>query len=299
MRPLLFAPFFFLIVAVDASHAQMQLPGAVSVSTPKGQSIAPPRFSAPRANEDEYGSHFTAAKPPEIEGVLGKPLRLLGVRGALQVEKSGDGFVVTRFVAEGDKISHPNEPCEVSMGADGPIGLRTLGSADGLNRLELISSACPLQFDVLNGALRARSPVGACSFAQADCRIDASGLWGPPGGSFSEVQIKSLEKDRGTIEQAIRGHFRALLHKLKNDMSASESVVKAQAAFPAERAQACRDYDREEVVGFCALRLTEARDFLLQSQLAAEHGLRKSEKGREHSTRVAKPHRLRPSASPQ
>ena len=299
MRPVLFAPFLFPMLIVNACHAQIQLPGAVSVSTPKGQSIAPPPSAPLRSDDDEFTGHFTPSKPPEIEGVMGKSLSLLGFRGALQIEKSGSGYVVTRFVAEGEKISHPNQSCEVSMGFDGPVTLKVFGSVDGVTRLELDFSACPLQFDVLSGALRARNSIGACSFAKADCRVDAAGLWGPPGGSFSDIQIKSMEKERGAVEKSMRAHFRALLSKFKKDKSAAAAAIKAQAAFPAERAQACRDYDHEEAVGFCALRITEARDFLLQSQLAAEDGLKKSKSGREISRRAAKPQSARSVSPPQ
>ncbi len=299
MRPLFFAPFFSLVLFADACHAQMQLPGAMGAPTPRGQSIATPPSGAQGPRGENYAGHFTPSKPPGIESVVGKSLSLLGSRGALQVESSSGGFVLTRFVAEGGKISHPNQACEVSMGADGPVALKVLGSPDGVTRLELDSSACPLQFDVLSGALRARSPTGACSFAQADCRIDAAGLWGPSGASFSDVEIKSIEKERGAMEKSMRAHFRVLLSKFKKNKTAAEAVVKAQAAFPAERAQTCRDYEHEEAVGFCALRITEAQDFRLQSQLAAGDAAKRPEKRQEISRRVAKPHSASPMAAPQ
>lgn len=278
MRSLFIAAFFFLGLFAEAGRAQMQLPGAMGAPTPTGHSIAPPPSVARGARDEEYAGHFSASKPPGVESVVGRTLSLLGSRGALQVERSGEGIVVTRFVAEGGKISHPNQLCEVSMGAEGPINLKILGFPSGVMRLELNSSACPLQFDVLSGALRARSPMGACSFAQADCRIDATGLWGPSGGSFSDAQIKSMEKERGATEKAMRTHFRALLSRFKKNKTAAEAVVETQAAFPGERAQVCRDYDHEETVGFCALRITEAQDFLLQSQLAGEDGTMKPKK---------------------
>jgi len=278
MRLVFLAPVVFLLVASGPSRAQMQLPGAVSAPTPAGQSLAPPssHASTPREGAPE---HFTAAKPPGVEAALGKTFSLLGLRGALQVQKSGDDLVVARFVAVGDKISRPNQSCEVSMGSDGPIRLKPLGAPDGVQRFELDSSACPLQFDVLNGAFRARSLGGPCAFTEADCRIDATGLWGPSAGSFSEAQIKSMEKERGAIEKAAHAHFRSLLGKYKKDKPAAEALIKEQAAFSAERAQSCRDYDREEAVGFCALRLTEARDFRLQARLASEGGA-KTEKNK-------------------
>jgi hypothetical protein len=299
MRPFLLVPVFFPLLIVNVCHAQIQLPGAVGVSTPRGQSIAPPPSAIPRSSDEDYSGHFTPAKPPEIESVVGASLSLLGFRGALQIEKSGGGYVVTRFVAEGAKISHPNQACEVSMGVDSPVALKASGSPDGLRRLELDSSACPLQFDVLSGAVHARNSIGACSFEKADCRVDAAGLWGPPGGSFSEMQIKAMEKDRAAIEKSMRMHFRALLSKFKTDKSAAAAAIKSQAAFPAERAQACRDYDHEEAVGFCALRMTEARDFLLQSQLASEDGVKKSKNGRETSGRAVKAQSVKSVPPPQ
>jgi hypothetical protein len=266
----------------------MQLPGAVSAPTPTGQSIAPPVAGGPK-REAAFSGHFSAAKPPGPDKIVDEPLSLLGLRGALQIGKSGDDLVVTRFVAIGDKISRPNQSCEVSMGADAPIRLKPLGAPDGVRRFELDSSACPLQFDVLNGAIRARSPRGPCSFAEADCRIDAGGLWGPSGGGFSDAQIKSIEKERGAMENAVRAHFRTLLSKYKKDKPATEAAIREQAAFSAERAQACRDYDHEEAIGFCALRLTEARDYLLQARLAGEGVATGSEKTKKPARPRSKP----------
>jgi hypothetical protein len=276
-----------LSLAPAPSRAQLVLPGAVSEPTPAGQKLAPPAPRPASTQPGSYSGHFTAAKPPSLDSIAEKPFSLAGARGSLQIEKSGADLRVSRLTAVGDKISRPNQTCEVAMGADGPIGLKPLGSPDGVQRFELESSVCPLQFDVLNGALRAKSPGGACAFTEADCRVDASGLWGPSGGSFSEAQIKSIEKERGSLENAVRAHFRTLLAKYKKDKPAEQAAIKEQAGFSAERAQVCRDYDREELVGFCALRLTEARDFRLQARLAAEGGQTKPDKPKKRA--AAKP----------
>jgi hypothetical protein len=298
MRPIFLTIAFFLIFATTETRAQMQLPGAVGAPTPAGQSIAPPA-SAPRATappQGAYSGHFSAARPPAVDSIVDKPFSLSGARGALQIEKSGAELRISRLTAVGDKISRPNQSCEVSMGAEGPIGLKPLGSPDGVQRYELESTACPLQIDVLSGAVRARNPNGACSFPQADCRIDASGLWGPAGSSFSDAQIKSIEKERGALERAMRTHFRTLLDKYKKDKPAAHAAIKEQAGFSSERAQVCRDYDREEAVGFCSLRLTEARDFRLQARLASEAGAAKGDK----SEKPAKPaRRAAPKLAPQ
>ncbi len=45
--------------------------------------------------------------------------------------------------------------------------------------------------------------------------------------------------------------------------------MRDQTAFAGQRADACRDYAKESVHGYCAMRLTEARVALLQARLAA------------------------------
>jgi hypothetical protein len=270
----------FLCLAPAASRAQMALPGAVAAPTPVGQTGAPPAapHAAPRRASGgsegpvEVDRHFVPAKPPAAEAVIGKSLGLAGSRGALTVEKSGADLRLSHVTLVGDKISQPNQACEVAMGGDAPMTLKPLGAPDGVLRYELDSSACPLQFEILNGALRATSPSGACSFAQADCRVDGAGLWGPPGSSFGEAEVKTIERERSAAEKSVRAHFRSLLARLKKDKPAIQAAVKEQAGFSSQRAQTCRDYDRDDAQGFCSLRLTEARDFRLQTRLAATNG---------------------------
>jgi hypothetical protein len=144
-----------------------------------------------------------------------------------------------------------------------------------------------LTVDVLSGALRVSTPKGACLFEQADCHADPTGLWGPSGDSFSESQVKSIERERSNLEKSTRAHFRILLNKYKKDKAAAQAAVIEQAAFSANRAQTCRDYDREETHGFCALRLTEARDYLLQSRLAQASSVKHEDKANHGSPRAA------------
>ena len=298
MRPFFLTAAIILSLAPVACRAQMMLPGAVTAPTPAGQTGAPPALHRPASAGDanpEYDGHFTPAKPPALESVIGKPFGLSGTRGALQVEKSGADLRLSRLTLTGDKISHPNQSCEVQMGAGEPLTLKPLGAPDGVQRYELESSACPVQFDVLNGALRATSASGACSFPQADCRVDPAGLWGPAGDTFGESQAKSIEHERTALENGVRAHFRRLLSKTKKDKAATQAAVKEQAAFSASRAQTCRDYDREDAHGFCALRMTEARDFNLQARLASGQTAAK-DKGKSGKPHAAKPHAAQPGA---
>jgi len=297
MRPVFLTVMIFLCLAPAASRAQMALPGAVAAPTPVGQAGAPPVAARPAARRGSGGSegpvevdrHFTPAKPPTVEAVIGKPLGLSGSRGAVTVEKSGADLRLSRLTLTGDKISQPNQACEVTMGGDEQLKLKPLGAPDGVLRYELDSSACPLQFDFLNCALRATSPSGSCSFAQADCRVDGAGLWGPPGASFGEAEAKTIERERATAEKSVRAHFRSLLARLKKDKPAIQAAVKEQAGFSSQRAQTCRDYDRDDAQGFCALRLTEARDFRLQTRLAAANDGKQDKKpGKKTETRISK-----------
>lgn len=284
--------FLALIAPQAPAHAQLQLPGAAPAPTAVGQRLAPPPSAAPRVARDP-DAHFVAARPPGVEAVLGKTLSLLGARGALEIRKIGDDLVSSRLTLSGDKISRPNQACEVALDAAGPVHFTALGAPEGLQRLALDSPACPLTLDILDGAARVASPQGACLFTEADCRVEAAGLWGPPGASFSDKDIKALEKARGATEKAMRDHFRALLDRLKKDKPAADVAIRRQAGFSSERALACRDYDREEIAGFCALRLTQARDFALQARLAALAP--KAEAKPEQKT--AAPHKPRPPAA--
>ncbi len=301
MRPFLVVPIFILSSCLSLpglgptpSRAQMALPGAVSAPTQEGQAGAPPATAAPKrrasgsapanpAGAIIFDKHFVAARPPSVDSIIGRPFSLGGSRGGLQVEKSGSDknadLRLSRLTLVGEKISHPNQICEVSMAGDGPLGLKPLGTPDGVQRFELASSACPLQFDALNGALLASSPSGACNFAAADCRVDATGLWGPAGDAFSPSQIKTMERDRASLESSLRSHFRTLLHRTGKDRPLAKATVREQAGFAASRSQACRDYDREETHGFCSLRLTEAHDYRLQARLQEAAAAKEKTKG--------------------
>ena len=68
------------------------------------------------------------------------------------------------------------------------------------------------------------------------------------------------------------------------DSPAAANLVRDQTAFAGQRDDACRDYLKESLHGFCALRLTEARTALLEARLdeiLAEGGAKaKGDKGK-------------------
>jgi hypothetical protein len=292
-----------LLLAPVSARAQLALPGAVA-PTPEGQTMTPPASpsTAPRNTQSPGSGPAKRSKPPAESAIVGQTLSLNGTRGALVIEKDGGDLRVTRLVLTGAKVSHPNQSCEVAMGEDGPIKLKPLGVPDGVARFELQSSACPLLIDLLGGALRVSAPYGACVFPQADCRADVAGIWGPSGGSFSDAQIKTFERERAGLEKSVQARFRELLAKFKKKPDLAKPLVKEQADFGAARSKACRDYEKEETHGFCALRLTEARDLSLQARLADAHDSKsKDDKSGKAAKEARKPSPRRsaaPKASP-
>jgi len=51
------------------------------------------------------------------------------------------------------------------------------------------------------------------------------------------------------------------------DSPVAANLVRDQTAFAGQRDDACREYVKESLLGYCALRLTEARTALLETRL--------------------------------
>jgi len=63
----------------------------------------------------------------------------------------------------------------------------------------------------------------------------------------------------------MRLNFRALLSAAAKDQETAKKIVAEQAGFSSARDMTCRSYLKEDVHGFCALRLTQARVLALQA----------------------------------
>ena len=59
--------------------------------------------------------------------------------------------------------------------------------------------------------------------------------------------------------------FHALLASAGKDKEAIKQIASEQAGFSSEREVICRNYLREDIHGFCALRITQARALALQA----------------------------------
>lgn len=259
-----FRPGYFWVFAVAATlliwapaRAQLLLPGAIQSSPPAGNPAGAPAKARP-----------VVLKPPPESTITGLELARDGADGTIAFGGApGMGLEITHLSLAGEAISHPGEQCRVDVVSDTPIQTVFTGRPDGVSRYEVNIEACPFSFDVLDGAVMISRAPPSCDFSAADCRAAMAGFWGPPGKSFGPDQIKQLERERGLAESSMRAEFRALLANAGKDKAAIKKIAGEQAGFSSERDVTCRNYTGEDVHGFCALRVTQARALALQTAL--------------------------------
>ncbi|HEX8666254.1 MAG TPA: hypothetical protein VF744_19735 [Beijerinckiaceae bacterium] len=202
-------------------------------------------------------------KAPTEDAVVGRELKLNGGGGSLKIERAGRDLRAQITLA-GSKISDPTESCAVPLGDGQPVALASQGRVDGLPRYAAQAPACPIVFDVLDGAVMVTAPTQACTFQEADCKVEPAGMWGPePNGLLPKA--REIEEARGTADKAVRENYKALAHKV--GPQSMRPVVAEQAAFSADRETMCRSYRREGAHGFCNARFTEGRAVVLAAKL--------------------------------
>jgi hypothetical protein len=242
------------------ARAQLLLPGAVQSSPAAGNTGQNPGGAGPGKAKP------ATLKPPPEATIFGQELARDGFAGTIAFESApGKGVEIIRLSLAGEEISHPGEPCRVDVVSDTPIPTKFTGRPNGVSHYEVEIAACPFSFDVLDGAVMVTRVPPTCDFPAADCRAAAAGLWGPPGTSFAPDRIKELERERGHAESVMRTEFRALLTNAGKDKDAIKRIAGEQAGFSSERDVTCRNYVGEDVHGFCALRITQARALALQA----------------------------------
>lgn len=269
--------------APDLALAQpMQLPGAQPFNTPGTQQSAPataaPGPARPRG--------MPAIKLPTEASILGRTLRRNGLAGEATLEKLGEGYGL-KLRAEGYQVSNLVEPCAISFG-DAAIPLTALGRPAGLPRYKLEAPACPIVFDVLEGAMLVVEPGEPCVIEAASCRIDPRGVWGPDARTLP-ARAKEFEGERSRAEIAVREGFRALSAKVS--LPEQRTIAREQAGFSSERTQLCREFSREATHGFCGARVTEARAASLRARLGLPDP-------KPETARPAQPRRAPAAASP-
>ena len=134
-------------------------------------------------------------------------------------------------------------------------------------RFEADVPACPIAFDVLDGAVLVPAQITACVFKAADCQTTPGGLWGPDGASLVGDAAK-IVKERAAAEKAMAKIVRAIEDRAKDSPEAA-NLARDQNAFAGQRDELCHDYAKESLHGYCALRVTQARTALLQTRLDA------------------------------
>lgn len=245
-----------MLLPVQTARAQLMLQGAVEAQPPAAAKSAPGAKS--------QNPNPAALKPPSEEAISGRELSLYGAGGSIAFQAGpGHQLEITKLSLAGESISHPAEECRVDVVGDGPIKTRFVGRPGGAFRYEADVAACPFSLDLLEGAVLVTRSSGSCDFAAAGCRVDPAGLWGPAGDSITPSQTAQLERERSRAESVMRTNFRALLASAGNDQEAVTKIASEQAGFSSEREMTCRNYLHEDVHGFCALRMTQARALAL------------------------------------
>ena len=220
-----------------------------------------------------------AVAVPTTAPLLGRALLLNG--GATQLVLGAGpskALTATRLSLAGEKISAGRESCKVEAAAT-PIPVTDLGRSAGLARYRVENPACPITFDVLEGAVLVPPEPASCDIAEADCRVRISGLWGPPPSELGPERIKGLERARGGAEAAVRNNYRALTTSTK-DRPTVMGFAKDQAQFSSSREETCRDYVEEGRHNFCATKVTEARAALLHARLDEALAAKAARKGK-------------------
>jgi hypothetical protein len=257
-----------LASALPAS-GQLMLPGAVHAPQAEGTS------KIPRASDDATSADAGQGRPkparlqaPSEATLLGRDLARDGSLGVMAFRnRAAKGLEIASLSLAGEEIASPGMPCRVDVVSGTPIEVRFTGrSAAGLSRYAAEIVACPFSFEVLDGAVLVARDPKACAFEAAGCRVDPTGLWGPRGDTIDERQIKQWERARMLAETSMRAGFRALLASAGKDREAIKRIAGEQAGFSSERSVACSGYAGEDLHGFCALQLTEARAIALQAR---------------------------------
>jgi hypothetical protein len=241
-------------------RAQLMLPGALQASPSPANKIAPNPTGATPGQPKPAG-----LKPPSEETIFGQELSRDGFAGIIAFQRgSNKGLEITRLSIAGQEILHPGEQCQVDVTGT-PIQTRFAGRPNGVSRYEVALESCPFSFDVLEAAVLVSRTPQTCDFRAADCRVDPAGLWGPPGNAIGPDQTDKLERERGRVASAMLAKFHALLTSAGKDKEAIKQIAGEQAGFSSEREVICRNYLREDIHGFCALRITQARALALQA----------------------------------
>ena len=253
--------------AASGAGAQLVLPGAAPPA-PQGTTVPPAKTKSAGAAKGA-GAAAKSAKPgaaPGVASLAARPLMLNGKSGLLQVSGDDKTLTIDKLELAGESVSDPSQRCVVDIVGEKPIQATNAGRPDGLIRFEADVPACPFSFEILDGAALAPSQITACVFKAADCQTSPGGLWGPTGATLIGDAAK-FAKERIEADKAMARALHAIEDRA-NDSPQAADLLRDQNGFAGQRDDVCRDYDKESVHGYCALRLTQARTALLEARLS-------------------------------
>ena len=252
-------------LAASEPRAQLVLPGAAPAA-PQGATASPAKARSAGAAKGAGASSAKSVKPgaaPGVASLAGRPLMLNGKSGLLQISGDDKTATIDKLQLAGESVSDSSQRCVVDIVGENPIQATSVGRPDGLLQFEADVPACPFSFDVLDGAALAPSQITACVFKAADCQTGPGGLWGPDGASLVGDAAK-FAKERAEAEKAMAKAVRAVQDRAADSPEAAD-LIRDQNGFAGQRDDICRDYAKESIHGYCALRVTEARTALLEN----------------------------------
>ena len=254
-------------LAASEAGAQLMLPGAAPAA-PQGATASPvkPRSAGAVKGAGSGAKGVKSGAVAGVAGIAGRPLMLNGKSGLLQISGDDKTATIDKLQLAGESVSDSSQRCVVDIVGENPIQATSVGRPDGLLRFEAGVPACPFSFDVLDGAALAPSQITACVFKAADCQTGPGGLWGPDGDLLVGDAAK-FAKERAEAEKAMARAVRAIQDRAANSPDAAD-LIRDQNGFAGQRDDICRDYAKESVHGYCALRLTQARTALLETRLS-------------------------------
>ncbi len=207
---------FAVALAASETRAQLMLPGAAPAE-PQGAKVAPARHKSSGSSVKEAGAGAKGVKAglePGIASLAGRPLMLNGKSGLLQISGDDKTATIDKLELAGESVSEPSQRCVVDIVGEKPILATSAGRPDGLMRFEADVPACPIAFDVLDGAVLVPAQITACVFKAADCQTTPGGLWGPDGASLVGDAAK-IVKERAAAEKAMAKIVRAIEDRAK------------------------------------------------------------------------------------
>ena len=258
------------MLSPGAARAQVALPGAVA-PTPEGAAAPagpPPAVAAkPKPRRPALdGAGLPAAPPPAkvlpAASLAGQTLYRAGRGSEIGFALRDKTLVVSHLTLVGQ--GGDGGECRIDV-ADLPLAVREEGQPDGMARVGIPVPACPISFDVLDGAALETGDHATCTFAAAHCTVDPTGLWGPQAATLTPERAKAIERQRSLAEAAVRASFKRLVANTK-DRPTIMGYAREQAQFSSTREEICRGYAGEVKHGFCSTRLTEARAAALRTR---------------------------------